>query len=39
LTQNWFFFLGASPQTSNWGGHSPSPDPTPSIFSIFIPHF
>ena len=34
-----FFFLGASPQTPNWGGQSPSTDPTPSIFSIFIPHF
>jgi len=27
------------PPDPQLGGHSPSPDPTPSLFSIFIPHF
>ena len=30
----------ATAQTHNWEGTAPrSPDPTPSLFSIFIPHF
>jgi len=33
------FFSDGKPPDPQLGGHSPSPDSTPALFSIFIPHF